>query len=156
MNQYSVVSYSVEGTGYTSADYCVNDDGLVESKCNNKQKMTEYYSCKSTGKLCQNGACVNQTSGATASNSQLNVTRLFIGQYNNTKYNVVVSDTDGISKLLINKANGNYLMTGSPPCSTSVSSGTVTLYPSDFPLSGTVNDCKNSSIVNQVSAQMPP
>jgi hypothetical protein len=95
----------------------------------------------------------------TQNNSILTAQRLFPGQYDNTKYLVTIRDPDGLGDIVVNKAGGGILMTGSPrsgitPCAPSTNSGTVTLSLSDFPLTGSVVDCK-SSTVYPVSVQMP-
>jgi len=91
---------------------------------------------------------------AVSTTSVLKLQRLFPGQYDNTKYNIIVEDPDGIKELLVKKADGGSMFGGEPPCMTKVDSGTVTLLPSDFPLTGYAIDCKNSTV--DISAQMPP
>jgi hypothetical protein len=108
-----------------------------------------------------NSVNFNLTSSDQLLHPSLYVKRLFPGQYDNTKYEVRISgiSLSGLSDVAVNKAGGGKLMVGSPrdgtaPCSSSTSTVTVTLLPSDFPLTGTVVECK-SSTVYPVKAQMP-
>ncbi len=94
--------------------------------------------------------------GTVGNNSSLTVQRLFPGLYENTTYNIQPSDPEGIKNTIINKTNGSSVLGADPPCNTSLSSGAVTLLPSDFPLSGYVVDCQNPSTSYAVQANMPP
>ena len=98
--------------------------------------------------------------GTTQNNSTLTAQRLFIGQYDNTKYSLTLSDPDGISEFLINKANGEFTWGGSPrngtpPCPASINTGTQTYQPTDFPLTGTISDCKDPSVKYSIQLQIP-
>ncbi|MBI2627226.1 MAG: peptidoglycan-binding protein [Parcubacteria group bacterium] len=107
------------------------------------------------------------TTSAGSGNSTLTATRLFIGQYDNTKYSITVNDPDGIWEFLIgcNGVCANYgqatffggggVSSSCSTSSTSVSSSTVTLNSSDFPINGYVIDCKNSSTKYTIQAPMP-
>lgn len=91
---------------------------------------------------------------ASGDNSVLSVQRL--DQFDNTKYSLTLEDPEDIGAFLINKAGGESIWGGEPSCSTSITSDTVTLGPSDFPLSGYVIDCENTNVQNSVQASMPP
>ncbi|MBI2635391.1 MAG: peptidoglycan-binding protein [Parcubacteria group bacterium] len=135
---------------------------------------TTYYfqviSTDSGGNIAKSSGQSFITLGTVSSgtgNSGLAATRLFPGQYDNTKYNVTVTDPDGIGSFLISCAGicSNYGQStfvggdpknGTPPCPTSVPSGTVTLSPSDFPVQGWIIDCANASTKYTVQASMPP
>ena len=75
-------------------------------------------------------------------NSVLTIERLFVGQFDNTKYKLNLSDPEGISEMSIMTAGNSPIWGGSPkngtpPCPAGpINSGTVTLNPSDFPLQG--------------------
>lgn len=93
-------------------------------------------------------------------NSTLNAERIFIGQFNNTKYSLTLNDPDGISEFLINKTGGGFMWGGSPkngrpPCPTAIYNSPVTLDPSNFPLSGYVIDCINQNIKYNIQVSMP-
>jgi len=93
-------------------------------------------------------------------NSSLNVSRLFVGQYDNTRYLVTLNDPDGMGDIEIDKAGGGILSVGSPrggnpPCPTTMNTGTVTLQPSDFPLKGWVIDCVHTGVKYNVEATQP-
>ncbi len=134
---------------------------------------TTYYfqamSKDSSGNLSRSDGQSFTTSGTVsggAGNSNLTATRLFPGQYDNTKYNVTVTDPDGVGSFLIGCAGGKICSDYSqstffgggpntPPCLTSVSSGTVTLSPSDFPIEGWIIDCVNTNTKYTIQASMP-
>ncbi len=80
-DQYGIVEYLVEGKNYNSADYCSGEQGVVETHCNNKQKMTQYHSCVNDGKICKNGACVPSAEISSCNDSD--------GGYDFTKFGVV-------------------------------------------------------------------
>ncbi|MEK7479206.1 MAG: immunoglobulin-like domain-containing protein [Patescibacteria group bacterium] len=93
--------------------------------------------------------------------ASITVTRLFPGEYNNTKYSLALSDPDGLSKFEIKKSDGSIIWSGSPeggtpPCPASIETGTITLNPSDFPLQGWVSDCLNSDTQYPIQASIPP
>ncbi len=139
---------------------------IIEGVCTNGALSGIPHSCP-TGTACKDvryetavsanvSACVNVTATTTQiSNTNLSVIRLFSGQYDNIKYNVIVKDPDGVKQLTVKKANGNFVMVGSPPCSTEIQSGAVDLYPSDFPLRAVIYDCKDPSVYVELDAQMP-
>lgn len=96
---------------------------------------------------------------ANGDNSVLSVQR--VDQFDNTKYSLTLDDPEGLSEFLINKADGSFIWggepkNGTPSCPTSITSDTVTLGPSDFPLSGYVIDCENANVQNSVQVSMPP
>ena len=103
----------------------------------------------------------NEAVGQESGNSTLNIERLFPGEFDNTRYSLTLEDPEGISEFFINTAGGDFVFggepkNGTPPCPSSVRSGTVTLFPSDFPLSGYVIDCENEDVQNSVEVSMPP
>jgi len=83
-------------------------------------------------------------------NSKAYVTQLFPGQFDNTKYSLTVEDPEGVSEFLLNKANGSSIYGGNPNCFTKVTSSTITLLKSDFPLSGYVIDCKDKAVKHTI------
>ncbi|OGD30762.1 hypothetical protein A2833_00815 [Candidatus Azambacteria bacterium RIFCSPHIGHO2_01_FULL_44_55] len=137
---------------------------------------TTYYfkalSKDSGGNLATSGGQSFTTSGTVSGgpgNSSLTATRLFPGQYDNIKYNLTLVDPEGISEFLISCAGGKICAhtgtsfiwggspkTGTPPCPTSITSGTVDFDPSDFPLEGWIVDCVNTNVKYTVQASMPP
>ncbi|MEK7192461.1 MAG: hypothetical protein AAB646_03030, partial [Patescibacteria group bacterium] len=79
-------------------------------------------------------------------NSGVYLKQLFSGQFNNTKYSVVVYDPEGVESFSVTKPDGTQLYGGNPSCSREVTSGTVTLVePGDFPLKAKVSDCQKPS-----------
>src|SRR3989344_8848722 len=98
----------------------------------------------------------NEAVGQESGNSTLNIERLFPGEFDNTRYSLTLEDPEGISVFLINKAGGDPVWGGEPSCLSPIESDTVTLEPSDFPLSGYVIDCENEDVQNNVEASMPP
>ncbi len=104
----------------------------------------------------ESNAAFSIVAASAINNTSLTVQRLFPGQYNNTKYNVITEDPDGIQKIIVKKANGSTLQTGNPPCSKKVETGTVDLLSSDFPLVASVNDCKDPTVVHITQVIMPP
>lgn len=88
-------------------------------------------------------------------NTSLSLQRLFVGQYNNTKYSFVLKDPDGFRNLSVKKVNGTAIMGGSGGCgNTTIESTTITLDPTDFPIIALVEDCAGNFA--RVQADMPP
>lgn len=129
---------------------------------------TTYYfkvvSKDSSGNLATSDGQSFTTLGVVSSgsgNSTFSVQRLFIGQYNNTKYLLSLSDPDGIGDFEIKTAGGAFVWGGSPrggspSCpSGPIDSGTVDLLSSDFPLHGWIIDCVNVGVKYQLQASMP-
>ena len=96
----------------------------------------------------------------TPTNSSIVIERMFVGQYDNTKYNIILSDPDGLHTVDVRRANGSVQISGapvngSPSCPTQTSSGVSTLSSSDFPLTAKIQDCKDPTVVNALQASMP-
>ncbi len=89
-------------------------------------------------------------------NGVVTANRLFPNQYSNTKYSIYVKDIDGLSSFSVKKANGGNVYGGGGNCSTTATSGTITLVPADFPLSATITDCRNPASRSDLSVGMPP
>ncbi len=89
-----------------------------------------------------------------ATNSTVTANQLFPGQYNNVKFSLVVADPEGIKDFSVRTSSGASLYGGSPgapgnvgSCTgsslmRSVTSGTVDIVASDFPLQISVTDCR--------------
>lgn len=99
-----------------------------------------------------------------ANNTTLIVERVSPGQYSNTKYKFTLSDTDGVKKFLILRMDhyppSTYSSNPFPwvvdpfGCPLAVTSDTVTLDASDFPIMAWVTDCAGNA--SGVMAEMPP
>ena len=97
----------------------------------------------------------------TTGNGTFTATRLFVGQFGNTKYNLKLGDPDGVQSFVVKKVNGTTFSDygaltvwgGSPSCLKSLDSGTVTLESSDFPIVVQVTDCSGQN--SSIQADMP-
>lgn len=108
--------------------------------------------------------CLPFTSGPT--NSVASVVHVLIGLYDNTKYNLILDDPEGVRQFLFTKANGESLFGGgsstSRSCRTHIENYIegvgvpATLLPSDFPLSVSVIDCSTPPSVSLLTVPMPP
>ncbi len=128
-------------------DTCASQIAVVERFCESYSYSYEYYYCP---KSCQNGACVYKDQVVNM-NSEVYVTRL---DYGPTKYTITFKDPDGIGYDSVKTVTGIGLTGGYPPCLTSLSSGTVTVENSDFPLSWKVGDCIGNLQTGSIS--IPP
>ena len=126
--------------GTTSDSLVTLTDSCVYNQPN---KLSEYY-CDQWGANkksvdcpdgCSDGACNDQVSGT---NSDAYVTRL---DYSPSSYSITLKDPDGMKSIAVKTVSGNWLWGGSPPCSKSLISGTVTAADSEFPLSWSIGDC---------------
>lgn len=100
-----------------------------------------------------------------SANTSLSVERRFPGQYDNTKYSIILKDPDGVRQFLVEKldkttplkhyGNSTSIWGGSGWCTNpSMASDTVTLEPSDFPLMARVEDCPGNFA--KVQTDTPP
>ena len=99
-------------------------------------------------------------------NSILTVTRVLPGQYDDTKYTVSISDSDGLGYVRVETAEGDIIWAnnlrygfygGIRACPAEpITTDTITLEAGDFPLSGYVIDCAHTGIKYPVKADMPP
>lgn len=101
-----------------------------------------------------------------SANTSLSVERRFPGQYDNTKYSIILKDPDGVRQFLVEKldkttplkhyGNSTSIWGGSGWCTNpSMASDTVTLEPSDFPLMARVEDCPGNFAKVQVDSPPP-
>ena len=128
-------------------DICASKIAVVEKFCESYSYSYEYYYCP---KSCQNGACVYKDQIVNM-NSQVYVTRL---DYGPTKYSITIKDPDGVGYSSVKTVTGDGLYGGYPPCLTSLSSGTITIEDSWFPLSWKIGDCIGN--MQQGSISLPP
>ena len=99
-------------------------------------------------------------------NSVLTVTRVLPGQFDDTKYTVSISDSDGLGYVHVETAEGDIIRAnnlrygfygGIRACPAEpITTDTITLEPSDFPLTGYVIDCAHTGVKYPVTADMPP
>lgn len=141
---------SVNGTGInlctTNAD-CQNQTNITHTECINFacvsvsgigiNQCTTYMDCQNQTNSTVPANETNLTSGS--GNAQVYVTRL---DYGPTAYSITLKDPDGIGQFLVRTIAGNSVYGGNPPCSyKSLTSGTVTIENSWFPLSWYNIDC---------------
>ncbi len=103
---------------------------------------------------------------ADPNNSILTITRVSSSQDDDTKYTVSISDPDGLGDIYVETATGVVIRNNHPrygfyggvrACPAEpITTDTITLDPSDFPLSGYVIDCAHTGIKYPVTAEMPP
>lgn len=103
---------------------------------------------------------------ADPNDSVLTVTRVLSTQYDNAKYSVSLSDPDGLGDIVVETADGTAVWNNRPrfgmlggirACPREpITTDTITLDPSDFPLTGYVIDCAHVGIKYPVTAGMPP
>ena len=155
-------SYSVSASG-TSHSYNLGKQYNIYTEL--LPSTTYYFVVKvkgSDGQWSQSSGQSFTTLGTVtdAGNSNVTANRLFVGQYDNVKYSLMVTDPDGIYNFSVKKANGESLFGGGPgvcPSShQSISSGTVDILSSDFPISGYIIDCASTSTKHTIQASMPP
>ena len=141
-------------------------EGAIPSQGNSMYKIRVYYVDANGNTLTYDDsndyftiASSSTQPSSSSNNSSLTAQRLFPGQYDNTKYSLSLTDPDGLGDIIVKKADGTIAWSGSPrsgspACPTSANTGTMTFLSSDFPLTGTVVDCKSASVY-PVSVQMP-
>ena len=155
LSPYSNVSL-IAGTSYSYTVVAYDAAGNVSAQSSPVSVSTLSQTASTTVT-----STATTTTSSAPNNSVLAIIRLFPGQYDNTKYSLSLSDPDGIGDLNVNKASGSYIWSGSPrsgnpPCPAGpIETGTLTLNPSDFPLSGYVIDCLNSGVQYPVQVSMP-
>ncbi|MBI3020195.1 MAG: fibronectin type III domain-containing protein [Parcubacteria group bacterium] len=97
--------------------------------------------------------------------SVLTVMRVSSSQDDDTKYTVSISDPDGLGDIYVKTADGVVIRNNHPrygfyggirACPTEpITTDTITLDPSSFPLSGYVIDCAHVGVKYPVTAEMP-
>lgn len=142
--------------------------GVCNSGPNSGILCTINANCQPDTTADSRGArCLSFTPGPT--NSVASAVHVLIGLYDNTKYNLILDDPEGVRQFLFTKSNGEALFGGGADSSTSSRSCRThvenyiegvgvpaTLLPSDFPLSVSVIDCSTPPSVSLLAVPMPP